>query len=130
MDWNIHEMERAAADAAVNLGRRPLWVPGIEPFRTVYIRGGNKIDGQDGIKTITDLLTSLPAAYDPASNPSCADGIGYGDLYVNGIYSAAVIVINDQRSSFDCFLLAGDNVFATPVTLSTGSGNMIVYSAG
>lgn len=77
------------------------------PFRMVSIGGGNMIDGQDGIKVSSSQITNLPAAYGPNTSPACADGIGWDTLCEDGVSRGKVLVVNDNRSTLACFVLAG-----------------------
>jgi hypothetical protein len=130
-----HEWTKVAEDRREQQERRGLparW-SGPRPYRTVLIGGGNTIDSQDGIKVSDDPITSIPTAYDPDSSPSCIDGVGWGTLYVDGVeQTTKVLVVNDNRSSFNCFLLAGDQVYAgDPIMLDVDGGDAVVaYVAG
>ncbi len=93
------------------LEQRPvLSSPKAPVARRIFIDRGNTLDtGQLGIKWASSQIDEVPSAYDPNSGTSFMDGIGRGQLEINGILqSGYVLVVNDTRSGFGHALL-GEN---------------------
>jgi hypothetical protein len=133
----VQTQQQTAVDVNRDLQRLPLVIPRSPmrtPFLSVIVGGGNTIDSQQGIKTVTSALTDIPSAYNPTSHPSCADGIGWGYLVVDGVQQTKeVLIINDNRSTLGVFLLAGDVAYAgqpMSATVSGGPQTVTVYLAG
>lgn len=90
---------------------RPEVIPGVPVVvRRIYIDQGNTLDtGEKGIKYEGSEITEVPTAYDPDSDTSFIDGIGRGQLEINGVLqSGYVLVVNDIRSGYGNAFL-GDN---------------------
>lgn len=89
--------------------RQDLPLPAASQFRIVVGGGNTLASGQDGINYSASTITDVPSAYDPSTAPSCIDGVGYGDLYIDGVYQGAVLLVNDgsNGTSIDYDLLGG-----------------------
>ncbi len=100
---------------------------GAQPFTVVKITGGNTlVTGQDGIKYSSSAITTVGADYDPDVDTSFADGIGRGDLYINGVLQTGkVLVVLDTSSAINFALIANDVCYA--VSTKTLIGATKVY---
>ena len=107
----------------------PVIVPRVDPVTNIYglsVTGGNVLDGgQQGIKYQSGTVTSVPSAYDPNVTTAFIDGIGRGQLQVNGaVQTGYVLIVNDDRGSFRNAVVVGDPL------ISTGSVQIQVGSSG
>lgn len=104
-------------------------------YYTVAILDGNTIDtGQDGIKYYEGEIASVPSQYDPDVDDSFTDGIGRGTLYKNGVaQDGYVLVVNDDRGSFQNALVVGDVIYAggpVHIPVSGGDTSVVAWTAG
>lgn len=93
------------------LAKRPIRHPAGGAPTQVYrivITGGNTLaTGQAGIKYQSSQVASVPSAYDPTVTSSFIDGIGRGDLYINGTLIGKVLVVCDSRQTAVTYDLLG-----------------------
>ncbi len=135
----IAELERRIRQLESGQARRPIWQPPTarpQKIITVSIIGGNVLSsGGQGIKSVSSL-TSVPVKYDPATDTSFIDGIGYGLLGLNGVYDGTrVLVVNNGGGlTFNSFPLIANNVIISSgaifLTLGGGPDSISAYTVG
>ena len=95
-----------------SLAKRPIKPPkgSSTALMTVTITGGNTLTtGQAGIKYSSSLITTVPSLYDPNVTSSFADGIGRGQLRINGtLQTGFYLVVNDPNSPIQRALVQND----------------------
>jgi hypothetical protein len=99
-DNRADDLERRVRELEYAMRRVPVRWPGAPPsaIRMLVITGGNTLsDGvTPGIKY--SAVTDVPTLYDPAVDTSYIDGLGYGNLWVNGVDQGPVLIVNDGRA--------------------------------
>ncbi len=131
----IAQLWREIKELRAGLAQRPLRVApgGSVTLRRIVVIGGQTLaTGQDGIKYSVDEITEVPDAYDPDVDTAFIDGIGVGNMYLNGILSGKVLIVLDNRQTLINFdLLGGDAYLADrfepldPVTIPVDGGGYI-----
>ena len=126
----VLSQQQATADLNREAQRSPLVIPRTSPLAlpvySVAIIGGNTLSsGAQGIKFAT-AATSVPVAYNPATDTSMVDGVGYGLLGINGVFDGTkVLVINNGGGkAYNGFPLVGNEVILSrgPVSVPVGAG--------
>ncbi len=121
----MREIDRLHRDMARLRAQVPVRVPPsgtTAVFRVVTVGGGNTlVTSQDGI--VQAGVASVPSAYDPDTEPTTVDGIGWGILYEDGLEIGHVLIVNDGTGGYPDDLLINDRVIViAPKSILVGAG--------